>query len=102
MGKKSIYSQEFKDGAVRLSVESGKSVREVALELGISEVTLAKWRSAAGVSSPRGDAQALREARREIAELKRRVKTLEKEKRVVEVEREIIKKAAAFFARGNQ
>jgi transposase len=101
MGRKSIYSQEFKDGAVRLSIESGKSVRDVASELGISEVTLAKWRSAAGVSSPRGDANALREARREIDDLKRQLKALEKEKRVVEVEREILKKAAAFFAREN-
>lgn len=99
MGKKSVYSQEFKEGAVRLSVESGKSVRDVALELGISEVTLAKWRSVAGVSSPRGDAQALREARREIDDLKRRLKTLEKEKRVAELEREVLKKAAAFFAK---
>ena len=102
MGKKSIYSQEFKDGAVRLSVESGKTVREVALDLGVSEVTLAKWRGEAGVSVPRGDAQALREARRENDELRRQIKSLQREKRVVEVEREILKKAAAFFARENQ
>lgn len=101
MGKKPTYSQEFKDGAVRLSLEEGKTVREIAKDLGISEVTLAKWRSAAGVSPSRGDAQELREAKREIEELKRQNKALEKEKRVVEMEREILKKAAAFFAREN-
>ena len=102
MGRKPTYSQEFKDGAVRLSLEEGKTVRDVAKELKISEITLVKWRTAAGVSTSRGDSQALRDARREIEELKRQNKALEKEKRVVEIEREILKKAAAFFARESQ
>jgi len=61
-----LYSKEFKEGAVRLSVESGKTVREVAQKLGISDVTLAKWRSASGVSTPR-DAHKLREAKKAYA-----------------------------------
>ena len=40
MGRKPTYSQEFKDGAVRLSLEEGKTVRDVAKELKISEITV--------------------------------------------------------------
>ena len=31
MGRKPTYSQEFKDGAVRLSLEEGKTVRVVEM-----------------------------------------------------------------------
>jgi transposase-like protein len=97
--KRPNYTQEFKDSAVRLSTTSGKSIDDLAAELGISSSTLCAWRQEAGVSAPRGDAHALREMRKENEDLKRQLRDLQREKKVVEVEREILKKAAAFFAR---
>lgn len=44
MGKKSQYTQEFRDEAVRLSLRDGKSVAETARSLGINEQTLHSWR----------------------------------------------------------
>jgi transposase len=37
------FDPDFKDGAVRIVVESGKSIAQVARELGISAGTLANW-----------------------------------------------------------
>lgn len=83
------YPEEFKAEAVRLAQTSGKSIRQVALDLGVSNETLGVWvREARGreVATPLGA-----DERAELAELRRRVK-------VLETEREILKKAAAFFA----
>ena len=83
------YTPEFRAEAVRLAGTSGKSLRQVAMDLGVSNETLGVWvredRDRA-VATPLGA-----EERAELVELRRRVKTLE-------TEREILKKAAAFFA----
>lgn len=43
MAKGVPYTQEFKQEAVRLTVDSGKSVAQVAKDLGISVNTLHDW-----------------------------------------------------------
>jgi transposase len=83
------YPPEFKAEAVKLARTSGKSLRQVALDLGISNETLGVWvreDQERGVATPLAA-----DERAELAELRRRVK-------VLETEREILKKAAAFFA----
>jgi transposase len=83
------YSSEFRAEAVRLAETSGQSVRQVALELGISNESLRRWVALAHerpAGTPLDD-----DERTELAELRRRVK-------VLEAEREILRKAAAFFA----
>ncbi len=45
MGKKSRqYTKEFKTEAVRLIVEEGRRISEVARELGIAENLLHRWK----------------------------------------------------------
>lgn len=44
MGRGKSFPKEFKENAVRLSVTSGKSVAQVAKDLGISQHTLHVWR----------------------------------------------------------
>ncbi|MCH7623243.1 MAG: transposase, partial [Nitrospinae bacterium] len=45
MGKKRRqYTKEFKIEAVRLIVEEGRRISEVARELGISEALLGRWK----------------------------------------------------------
>jgi transposase len=83
------YPEEFRTEAVRLAKTSGKSLRQVAMDLGISNETLGVW-----VREERDRAVAMplaAEERAELVELRRRVK-------VLETEREILKEAAAFFA----
>lgn len=39
------YDEEFKKQAVRLSYESGKSISQVAQELGVAKSALYEWRA---------------------------------------------------------
>ncbi|MFN8620573.1 MAG: IS3 family transposase [Chloroflexota bacterium] len=87
------YPEEFKAEAVRLAQTSGKSIRQVALDLGVSNETLGVWvREARGreVATPLGA-----DERAELAELRRRVK-------VLETEREILKKAGGLLRLGDR
>ena len=82
-----------KADAVKRLLEGGRGLAEVAAELGLSPGQLSAWRTKHLAA---GSAEALAAGKAEQAEtqrLKREVKRLEEEV-------EILKKAAAFFARG--
>ena len=85
------YSKEFRAEAVRLLRSSGRSVPQLARELGCSPQSLRNWARQFDVDD--GKAEGLSSDERE--ELRR----LRRELRVVTEEREILKKAAAFFAK---
>lgn len=85
------YPPEFRAEAVKLYRESGKSQRQIALDLGISNETLSKWVRQADLDEGRRS-DGLTTAERE--ELRR----LRRENRILREEREILKKAAAWFA----
>jgi len=82
------YSEEFKREAVELLRTSGRSVSQLAKELGVSEGSLRNWGAQRDVDE--GKAEGLSSSERE--ELRR----LRKENRVLAEEREILKKAASF------
>ena len=85
------YPPEFREEAVRLVHSSGRSPREIANDLGVSEQTLRNWVFAAQVDA--GEREGLTsDEREELRRLRRKV-------RVLEQEREILKKAAAWFAK---
>ena len=85
------YSDEFRREAVRLLRSSGRSVPQLARELGCSPQSLRNWARQFDVDD--GKAEGLSSVERD--ELRR----LRRELRVVTEEREILKKAAAFFAK---
>ena len=93
MGNSKQYTDEFRAEAVKQVIERGFTVVDVATRIGIPKHTLYEWvhkaRKVPAVldsGAGRGDAA---EVRRLKAELKR-----------VTEERDILKKAAAYFAKG--
>ena len=93
--KRRAYTRGFKAETIRLVVEGGRTIPEVARDLELTESALRAWVRQAEVDAGRGKPGALTtEEREELGRLRREVKTLR-------LEREILKKAAAFFAKEN-
>ena len=91
--KKKTYSEEFKAEAVRLFLESGKLLTEIARDLGVSHTALRDWVNRYKIdtaANPNGPLTT--EERKELQRLR-------KETRILQMERDILKKATAFFAK---
>ena len=86
------FSKEFKREAVRLVRDSGKSLSQIARELGIRNGLLSYWRDQVEAEEKTGLTSD------ELAELKQ----LRKDKARLEMEVEILGKATAFFASRNR
>jgi transposase len=90
------FTDEFKAGAVRLVLEEGKTVSQVARDLDLTETAFRVWVERARADRSKGAKPAvLTTAERE------ELSGLRKQVRVLQMERDILKKAAAFFAKEN-
>ena len=87
------YTAEFKRDAVALVHSSGKTVTEVAREIGVSPEGLRNWVNQDKADRGQGPTGALTSDERE--ELRR----LRRQNREQQQTIELLKKAAAFFAR---
>lgn len=86
------YSSEFKKEAVRLSEKKG--VKAVALELGVSQPTISKWRKQLlNPKAPKDNSDLSYE------ELLKRNRQLEKEIGYLKDIAEVLKKSTAFFSK---
>jgi transposase len=92
LGRRSKYPEEFRQRAAKLVLDSRRSVRNVAGEVGVSHETLRNWVAAERRQRGDGPAALSADERLELARLRRKVAELE-------LEREILRKAAVFFAR---
>ena len=93
--KRQRYAEQYKRDAARLVIDSGRSLRDVSMELGVNHETLRAWVLA---ERAREEARKVAEAeplsfneRFELEQLRQRNTQLEKDV-------EFLKKAAAFFA----
>jgi transposase-like protein len=88
--KRRKFTDEFKADAVKLCKAGGRSVKQVAADLDLTETALREWVKRAATDAGKAPPHLLTTAERdELSELRKRVKRLE-------MEREILKKAAAY------
>ena len=84
------FTDEFKREAVRLTQTSGRTIKQVADDLGIGLSTLTRWKrlhhESELLAGPHDDVE------QELARLRR-------ENELLRQERDLLKKATAFFAR---
>jgi transposase len=93
MGKNnSAFSEEFKESAMQLALNSDQSVSQVARELGISIGTLHNWLYKRRLKESEDQVPKVKES------LEDENKRLRKELARVKEEREILKKATAYFS----
>jgi len=92
MGKKNKpqFTEDFRREAVRLTQTSGRTIKQVADDLGIGLSTLSTWKrkylEANLLAGPHDDVD------KELARLRR-------ENELLRQERDLLKKATAFFAK---
>ena len=86
------FSDEFKAGAVRLVLDEGKTISQVARDLDVLRSSLELWVKRARADRDGGKSGLTTDERAELAQLR-------KENRELKMQREILKKAAAFFAK---
>ena len=87
------FTHEYKAQAVQRLMESGKPLTDIATELDVSPGQLSQWRNEQLAA---GSAEALAQKKADEAEMLR----LRREVKRLEDENLILRKAAAFFAKG--
>jgi transposase len=85
------YTNEFKEGAVKLVTDQGYKISEAARNLGINATQLRRWiKGTLPDSSP---------ASVSMAQLQAELKQLRREDERLRMEREILNAATTFFAK---
>jgi transposase len=89
------YTEEFKQETVRLLESSGKSVPQLANDLGVDENNLYRWRNQYGTKMrATGEKET-----RSLSEMEAELKRLRRENEVLRQERDILKKAMHIVSR---
>ena len=86
------FTPQFKRDAVRLVVDEGKSITEVATHLGIARSLLQRWKEQLAAASHEAFP-----GKGRLPAPTQRVRDLEQKLRHVTQERDILKKALAYF-----
>ncbi len=86
------FSDEFKEGAVRLGLDEGKTIGAVARELDLTPSALGGWVRQARADRTKGKSGLMKEEREELTRLRKEVRELR-------MERDLLKKVSALFAK---
>jgi transposase len=93
------YTREFKEEAVRLLLTSGKTVKELARELGTTDNSLRNWKAQALRNGDHPELAKPQGIRIDYAVLQQENHRLKNELQTVRQEREILKKSLGIFSR---
>ena len=86
------FSDEFKEGAVRLVLDEGKTVGAVSRQLDLTASALGLWVQHARSERTKGKSGLMKEEREELTRLRKEVRELR-------LERDLLKKVSALFAK---
>jgi transposase len=89
--KRRKYDPEFRDGAVRVVRETGKSINQVAIDLGVNPGTLASWVAKDKIA--RGERLDPKKASPE------RIRALEREVAELKMERDVLKRSVVLWVK---
>jgi transposase len=92
--KHRTYDRQFKEEAIRLVTEGGRSVSDVAHGLGIHENLLHTWKR-----KYKGDSSGSFPGKGHLKPEEEELKRLQKENANLKEDREILKKALAIFSK---
>jgi transposase len=84
------YDQEFKASAVRIVEESGRSIAQIARDLGVNEGTLGNWIAKARAAAEPGGLSS--DEREELKQLRAEVATLR-------MERDVLKRSVVLWVK---
>lgn len=85
------YTPKYKQDAAHLVIDTGRTIAEVAREIGVGEQLLGRWVAIERAAMDDPPAAVDADERAELERLRREVAELR-------LDREFLKKAAAFFA----
>jgi transposase len=98
------FTEEYKEEAVNFVIEGGRSVAEVARNIGVHEMTLGRWvkkakdsRAAVPVDAVLGESERL-----ELIRLREQAKDDRATIAELQMQVEFAKKVATWFAKGKQ
>lgn len=91
------YDREFKLSAVKLVLDSERSIASIAEDLGISKNTLFNWKNKYKI-----DTEHAFPGKGHLKPEEEELRRLKKDLAHVRMERDILKKAVAFFAKDAQ
>lgn len=99
------FTEEYKEEAVRFVIEGGRSIAEVARNIGVHEMTLGKWvkraRDAQAAATP-ADAPLTETERMELIRLRCSDKDKDATISELRMQVEFAKKVATWFAKEKQ
>ena len=99
MGKRRSYDAEFREGAVRIVLETGKPAAEVARDLGVHEGTLQTWVSRARGAAATGTGPLEESEREELLRLRADNQRLRKDNVELGMERDVLKRCMVLWVK---